>query len=774
MLREVCAPVTRGELEQDRTEPVRQVHDFKSGNEAAALAARDIGFHVMGYFPITPSTEVAENLSQMQANGEHDIVMIPADGEHSAAGICYGAALGGGRVLNATSSQGLLYALEQLPVQSGTRVPMVLNVSTRTVSGPLDIRCDHSDIYFVLNAGWIILLARDPQAVYDLNFAAIRIGEHPDVRLPVMVAYDGFLTSHQKRRIDRFDDQDAVRAFLGEPETPYSALDPDRPVTFGPYMNDPDLINNKVQQSEAMEAARRVIPEVLAELRAFSGRGHPVVDAYRMDDAQVAVVLLNSAAENAKEVADRLREEGHKVGVVSPNVLRPFPADEIRAALKNVRAAVVGDRGDSYGAGGGNLSLEVRAALQQDPDNRTLVLSRIYGLGGKDFFDADARVFFGEALEAAKQGTVSVPFAYHGAYAGDPAQSPPAGLPPMTTEEVSRGMAKVTRDPGTGRLEVELKPLWEMATVPSRIAPGHGACPGCGIFPVLRQAYSVLEGNVVVLFQTGCAMVSTTGYPTTAHRITYIHNLFQSGAATLSGLVEMYHERVRRGELPGSPDGSDTTFIMVTGDGGMDIGIGAALGTAHRNHRMIILEYDNQGYMNTGSQLSYATPLGHRTSTSEVGSALSGKAFHHKDTAQIFAACHLPYVFTASEGYPEDFMRKITKAQWYAQREGMVYGKVLSFCPLNWRTEDDAAQEVLQTAVDSCFFPIYEVEKGHTTITYDPDAIGRRRKVGDWLGQMGKTKHILAPAHAEQLAAIETEVEQRWRRLKIMHEHPEL
>ncbi len=771
MLHKTGMTTTDEAIEHDGAQPIHQVHGFNSGNEAAALAARDIGFHVMGYFPITPSTEVAESLSRMQANGEHDIVMIPADGEHSAAGICYGAALGGGRVLNVTSSQGLLYALEQLPVQAGTRVPMVLNVSTRTVSGPLDIRCDHSDIYFVLNAGWIILLARDPQAVYDLNFAAVKIGEHPDVRLPVVVAYDGFFTSHQKRRIDVFDDADAVREFLGQPEAPYTALDPTRPVTFGAYMNDPDLINNKVQLSAAMEAARRLLPEVLAELKTFTGRGYPVLDTYRMDDAEVAVVLLNSAAETAKEVADRLRDEGHAVGVVSPNVLRPFLADEIRAALSDVRAIVVGDRGDSYGAGGGNLSLEVRAALQQDPDNHTLVLSRIYGLGGKDFFDADARHFFEEALEAAAQGTVEVPFAYHGAYAGNPMQNPPAGLPPISSEEVSRGMAKVTQVPETGRLEVELEPLWEMATVPSRVAPGHGACPGCGIFPVLRQAYSVLEGDVAVLFQTGCAMVSTTGYPTTAHRVTYIHNLFQSGAATLSGLVEMYLERMRRGELPGSPA---MTFIMVSGDGGMDIGMGAALGAAHRKHNMIILEYDNQGYMNTGSQLSYATPLGHRTSTSEVGSQLSGKQFHHKDTAQIFAACNLPYVFTASEGYPEDFMRKIAKAQWYAQREGLVYGKVLAFCPLNWRTEDDAAQDVLQTAVDSSFFPIYEIEKGHTTITYDPDVIGRRRPVADWLGQMGKTRHLLSPAHAQQLAEIEKEVDRRWQRLKIMHAHPEL
>ena len=761
------APVTR-------SGPVRQVHDFKSGNEAAALAARDIGFHVMGYFPITPSTEVAETLSKMQADGEHEIAMIPADGEHGAAGICYGAALGGGRVLNATSSQGLLYALEQLPVQSGTRVPMVLNVSTRTVSGPLDIRCDHSDIYFVLNAGWIILMARDPQSAYDMNFAAVRIGEHPDVRLPVIVAYDGFLTSHQKRRIDRFDDPEAVKAFVGEREDPYSALDPDRPVTFGPYMNDPDLINNKVQQHQAMEDARRVIPEIFAEFHEFSGRDYRTVDAYRMDDADVALVLLNSAAENAKGVADRLREQGHKVGVVSPNVLRPFPTDELRRIFKNVRAAVVGDRGDSYGAEGGNLSLEVRAALQQDPDNSTLVMSRIYGLGGKDFYDADAEEFFREALTAAETGKVDVPFEYHGAYAGDDAAGPAPGLPPIKSEEVTRGMATVTQNPATERLEVELKPLWEMTTTPSRIAPGHGACPGCGFFPMLRQAYNVLEGNIVVLFQTGCAMVTTTGYPKTAHRITYVHNLFQNGAATLSGLVEMYHERIRRGEIPAPPENEETTFIMVTGDGGMDIGMGAALGTAHRNHKMIILEYDNQGYMNTGSQLSYSTPYGHRTSTSEVGNKLSGKRFHHKDTPQIFAACNLPYVFTASEGYPEDFMRKISKAQWYARNEGMVYGKVLSFCPLNWRTEDDAAQEVLQTAIDCCFFPLYEVERGHTLVTYDPDAIGRRRNVADWLGQMGKTKHMLATDNTERLEMIEQEVQKRWQRLKIKSEHPEL
>jgi pyruvate ferredoxin oxidoreductase alpha subunit len=759
------------EAASPRLRPARQKLEFRSGNEAAAVAAKHIGFHVMGYFPITPSTEVAENLARMQANGEHDIVMIAGDGEHSAAGICYGAALGGGRVLNVTSAQGLLYALEQLPVQSGTRVPMVFNIATRAVSGPLDIRGDHSDIYYALNTGWIILMARDPQAVYDLNFAAVKIGEHPDVRLPVLVAYDGFFTSHQKRRIEVFDDPEAVQAFLGKPESPFTALDPRHPVTIGGYMNDPDLINNKMQLSLAMEAARRVIPEVLTELAALTGRPYPVLDAYRMEDAEAAVALINTAAETAKEAADHLRTEGLKVGVLSPNVLRPFPADEFRAALKRVKALTVGDRADSYGADGGNLSLEIRAALQLDAENRTRVLSRIYGLGGRDFYLDDARHFFDEALQVARDGQLLKAFDYYGVTPGSPDRKAPSGLPALNAEEVSRGMAKVTKDAATGRLKVELQPLWAMTAVPCRLAPGHGACPGCGIFPVLHQVFSVMEGDVVVLFQTGCAMVVSTGYPTTAHRITYVHNLFQSGAATLSGLVEMYHERVRRGELPGS---TDITFMMVSGDGGMDIGMGAALGAANRGHRMILLEYDNQGYMNTGAQLSYATPMGHRTSTSEVGSKQGGKRYHHKDTPQIFAACHLPYVFTASEGYPEDLMRKAAKAQWYAKHEGLVYGKVLSFCPLNWRTEDNAAEEVLQAAIDCCFFPLYEVEKGKTTISFDPDLTGRRRPVADWLKAMGKTKHLLSPKNAGLLKAIEAETERRWHRLKLMHEHPEL
>ncbi|HSP72683.1 MAG TPA: transketolase C-terminal domain-containing protein [Gaiellaceae bacterium] len=738
-----------------------QVTGFASGNEMAAIAAKQIDFHVMGYYPITPSTEIAEHLDEWRAEGEHEIVMIPADGEHGAAGICYGASVGGGRVFNATSSQGLLYSLEQLPVQSGTRFPMLLDVATRAVSGPLDIRGDHSDIYFALNTGWLIFLARDPQAVYDFNLVALRTAELPEVQLPAIVAFDGFFTSHQKRRVHYFEDGETVQRFLGPVTERVTALDPRHPVTIGPYMNDPDLINNKYQLTLAMEAAERALPEILAEYGALSGRQYPVVDLYRMEDAEVALFLLNSAAETAKDAADRLRRDGIRAGVVSPNLLRPFPAAAIREALRDVGALLVAERADSFGAHGGNLTHEVKSALKDDPANRTLCRSRVYGLGGKEFTIDDAEALFRLALEDDAPA-----FDYYGVTAhAQPPERP--GLPPIPAEQTrTRGLFKV--EPGeNGTLHVETPPAWQLAARPKAVAPGHSACPGCGVFPALNTFFKGLEGDIVVLYQTGCAMVVSTGYPFTSHRITYVHNLFQNGAATLGGLVEMFHERVRRGELPA---GDDVTFVMVSGDGGMDIGTGAAIGAAIRNHGFIVVEYDNQGYMNTGAQLSYSTPLGHMTSTSHVGASQHGKRFHHKEMPLIMAATNIPYVFTGVEAYPDDLIAKAAKAQWYSHHEGMAYGKLLISCPLNWKTEDRAGTDIVGGAVDSCFFPLYEIERGHTTITFDPEAVGRRIPVGRWLATMGKTKHLAKPEFEAELQSIELETERRWLRLKARHE----
>lgn len=758
-------------LERDLKEVnAEQVMTFESGNEMAAMAAAQINYHIMGYFPITPSTEVAQYLDQMKARGEHNIKLIAADGEHGSAGICYGAAATGARVFNATSANGFMYMLEQLPVQSGTRFPMVMNLVTRSISGPLDIRGDHSDLYYALNTGWVILTARTPQAVYDMNIMALKIAEHSKVRLPVIVAYDGFFTSHQKRKVAYFKDRNVVQQFVGECPTDYHfARDPKKPVTIGAHMNGEDLTNNHFQQSEAMYAAGEVYQEVVAEYAKISGRKYPVLDLYGMEDAEVALFLLNSAAESAKDVVDKLRKQGIKAGVISPNIIRPFPAEAIRNALKNVKALLVGERADSYGANGPNLTHEVKSALQDDKDNKTIVLSRVFGLGGKDFYADDAEHFFELALDAMDKGYAKRPFDYYGHVPGKAEHALKPVIDPQYGDAYKSGLIQVTKDEDTNKLKVKIPPLRALTSKPKRIASGHGACPGCGIFGGLELFFKGIEGDVVVLFQTGCAYVTTTAYPHTSHKQTTIHNLFQNGAATLSGTLEAFIELKERGEIEVS---DDVTFVMITGDGGMDIGMGSAIGTALRNHKLIILEYDNEGYMNTGSQMSYSTPIGNMTSTTNVGKAQQGKAFHHKDTAQIMASTNIPYVFTGTEAFPQDLVKKAAKAQWYAQNVGTVYGKILITCPLNWKSEDRYGNTIMEAAVNCNFFPLYEVEQGETTITYHPEAKKKKIPLTDWLKYMGKTKHLLKEENKEILDNFEQEIERRWNRLKAQNDNP--
>lgn len=600
---------------------------YESGNEMAAYAAHQINYHIMGYFPISPSTEVAQFLDMMKANGQHDIKLIPADGEHGSAGICYGASTAGGRVFNATSANGYLYMLEQMPVQSGTRFPMVMNLVCRSVSGPLNIHGDHSDLYYALNTGWPILMCRDPQAVYDMNIMALKLAEDAEVRLPVIVASDGYFTSHQKRRVQTFTKREDVQSFIGaQPPVGFAdTLDRNNPITVGPYMNEPDYINNCYQQSMAMYRAEHVFDRIRTEYAELTGRDYPILDLYCMEDAEVAVFLMNSASEIIKDVVDQLRAQGIKAGSIAPNLIRPFPQKAIAEALKNVKAVTVGDRADSYGGHGGNMVNEIKAALFTLGNHDTMVISRIYGLGGKDFYNEDGHALFQFAIDAVEKGKVEVPFDYYGHSVGDPNRTMKRVLNPMKYEELNTGLITVKQDEETKKLNVRIPPLRALTKKPKRIAPGHGACPGCGIFSGLELFFKGIEGDIVALFHTGCAMVVTTGYPYSSHKATYIHNLFQNGAATMSGVVEMFWERKRRGELDAYNLPADFTFVMITGDGGMDIGMGPAIGAALRNHKMIILEYDNEGYMNTGAQLSYSTPMGHRTSTSNVGSKQGGK-----------------------------------------------------------------------------------------------------------------------------------------------------
>lgn len=726
----------------------RQVMEYASGNEIAAIVIKQIGYDLMGYYPITPSTQIAENLDIMRANGETDLIMVAAEGEHSAAGICYGASVAGGRVINATSANGLLYAIEQLPVQSGTRYPMVMNVVCRTVSGPLSIKGDHSDIMYILNAGWPILFASTVQQVYDFNIIALKLAEQ--VRLPVVVAYDGFFTSHQKARCLRFEKNEDIREFLGEKSEEYPFLDLKNPITVGSYMNEPDLINNRYQIHLAMKKVDEILPEIFDSFEELSGRKYGKVEGVGCDDAGSILVMLGSSYDTSIDAVEEMRKEGEKAGAATLHVLRPFPGKELIDLIGNGKNILVADRQDSYGADGGNLSLEVRAAMQRFCSNAT-IKSVVYGLGGKDFFKEDAKKMLLMAND------INTPdFSYYGITKGIEKEEKPL-FEPVT--ECENNIQVTETETGLKVTGVNLNTATSMK---NRIAPGHGACPGCGIPVNLNLLLKGIEDPVVFLFQTGCAMIVTTAYPRTSFRVPYLHNLFQNGAATLSGVVEMCHRKQQKGEIPKG----DIVFVMVSGDGGMDIGMGSAIGTALRGHRMIIFEYDNGGYMNTGYQLSYSTPLGARSSTSHLGKEQYGKSFLHKDMVKIMAATGIPYVATAAESNPADFIKKAAKAAYYAKTTGTAYIKAISACPLNWNDKPATERKVIEAAVNSCYFPLYEIERGVTTLSYDPEKNGKKIPVLEWLSMMGRTKHLQKEEFAYIVERIQQETDRRFYELK--------
>jgi pyruvate ferredoxin oxidoreductase alpha subunit len=619
---------------------------------------------------------------------------------------------------------------------------------------------------FALQTGWIILLAPTPQAAYDLNIIAVRLGEHPDVRLPVMVVTDGFFTSHQRQSCEIIKDSSAVQNFLGSRKDAFTTVDPRHPITLGPYMNDPDLINNKYQLHRAHEAAAEQFLIIAREFEKLTGRRYSPLLPYKMENADSALFILNSAAETAKDAVDEAKKNGSAVGLIQPILLRPFPLNELKKLTHELKSVVIAERSDTPGSSGGPLSHEVRSALHDDHHCEMASAVRIFGLGGNDFKEQDASDLVQLGIDLAKNPSSHPPFGFIGTKPGAKNKLPPTILPALTSKEVNPGLVQIeiiNDSQSKSKIRAKVSDLALLATRPKRIMPGHGACPGCGIFPGLDQFFKGIEGDVVVLYHTGCAMVVTTDYPFSSHRITYLHNLFQNGAPTLSGLVEAFYEKLRREEILA---GTDLTFVMITGDGGMDIGMGPTIGTALRNHKMIILEYDNQGYMNTGGQLSYTTPFGRATTTSPVG-----KGFHHKDTLSIMAATNISYVFSAIEGTSSDLIEKAAKAQWYS-KQGLVFGKLLVTCPLNWGTEEKRGLEVLQKAVNSCFFPIYEIENGLTILNVDPDQTGQRIPVAEWLALIGKQNHLLKPENETTLKLFSDEVDKRWRRLKARAEHP--
>ena len=353
-----------------------------TGNEAVADAMRQINPDVVAAYPITPATEIVQIFSAYAADGRVDTEMVLAESEHSAMSATIGASAARERAMTATSSQGLLLMHEMLYVASGARQPIVMPVVNRAVSAPLNIHCDHSDTMGSRDAGWIQIYSENAQEAYDNLIQAIRIAEHPNVQLPCMVMMDGFIISHGMENLFTLPDE-TVKEFIGERKPLYPLLDVDNPVTFGPVDFTDFYFEHKRQQFEAMLEAKKAILEVAAEFEKISGHRYGLFETYQLDDAEMAIVVMSSAAGTSRYVIDRLRRQGLKVGMLKPRVFRPFPAEELAEALKDIPVVAVMDRSDSFSGQGGPLFAEIRAALYEY-DKRPIMVNYIYGLGGRD------------------------------------------------------------------------------------------------------------------------------------------------------------------------------------------------------------------------------------------------------------------------------------------------------------------------------------------------------------------------------------------------------
>jgi len=382
------------------------IRDRLSGNEAVARAIKQVEPDVMAAYPITPSTEVPQYFSKYVADGQVKTEFVAVESEHSAMSACIGAAAAGGRAVTVTSACGLALMWELLYVAAGMRLPVMMPVINRALSGPININNDHSDAMGARDAGWIQLYAENNQEAYDNYFMAMRIGEHPDVMLPVMSCQDGFITSHALENIDLLED-DKVKKFIGAYKNEASLMSKKYPVSMGPYDTPFFYMEHKYQQVVAVKNTKKVILDIFKEFGELTGRKYGLFEEYKMEDAERAIVIMNSSAGTAKATVDKLRAKGEKVGLLKLRVFRPFPKDELAAALSKIKAVAVLDKADSFSDCGGPLYNDIRSACY-DLQTRPKLINFVYGLGGRDVHDDNftyvydelKKVINGDAVEA--------------------------------------------------------------------------------------------------------------------------------------------------------------------------------------------------------------------------------------------------------------------------------------------------------------------------------------------------------------------------------------
>jgi pyruvate ferredoxin oxidoreductase alpha subunit len=663
-----------------------------TGNKAFAHGVRLSRAQVIASYPITPQTTLVEYLAEFVNNGELRAEYIRSEGEHGMLAQAIGAAETGARTFTSTCSAGFAYGFQGIVSAPGLRLGnLMLGNINRPLGVPGGLQADHSDGLTARDWGWIYLYGEHHQEILDTVIQGYKIGENHSVMLPTMVGGEGYYISYTTDLVE-LPDQGTVDDFL-PPFNPIGVLDADNPMSPHIFRSPEEMMGMKYAVHEASLRSKKIIKEVNEEFSEIFGRGYGngLVEEYKLEDADLALVTMGSFTGNARKAVDELRKDGKKVGLIKIRCFRPFPTEDFQRLAENLQAVIAVSRHDSAGGAGAPVGYDIKSALY-NMDERPIIQDVVSGICGVEIGVNDFKILAEKGLDAIKSKGFERNLVWY---------------PSIELFE------KKTLEP----MPEEIKENF--------VYPGTGACQGCGMTLVWRTIMEAAGRNTIYVSTSGCG--GWSGPHTMSLGTGGSAANLPAGAATATG--------IKRGlTILGK---KDTNVILGSGDGSFgDMGFMAASGAAERNEDILMFVYDNQAYMNTGMQRSGATPYLAWTTTTPIGKEVRGKQAGTKPIPDIMAAHGIPYVATANAAFIPDLRKKVKKA---LSIKGCKFIHVYSPCPTGHRYPPEKAIEVSRQAVECGMWPLYEVENGVYKYTHKPK---ERIPVKEYLRSQGRFRHL--------------------------------
>jgi pyruvate/2-oxoacid:ferredoxin oxidoreductase alpha subunit/pyruvate/2-oxoacid:ferredoxin oxidoreductase beta subunit len=685
-----------------------------TGNKAFAHGVRLSKVQVISAYPITPQTTLVEYLADFVNDGELKAEYIRSEGEHGMMAQAIGAAETGARTFTSTCSAGFAYGFQGIVSAPGLRLGnLMLGNINRPLGVPGGLQADHSDGLTARDWGWIYLYGEHHQEILDTVIQSYRIGEDHRVMLPTMVGGEGYYISYTTDLVE-LPEQEIVDVFL-PPFEPIGVLDANNPMRPELWGTTEVMMGMKYAVHEASLRSKDIIKQVNQEFYETFGRsyGNGLIEEYRMENADLALVTMGSFTGNARKAVDDLRKEGKKVGLIKIRCFRPFPSEDFQRMSEDLKAIVAVSRHDSAGGAGAPVGYDIKSALY-NMDERPIVQDVVSGICGVEISVNDFKVLAEKGLKAIQDRKFEQNLVWY------------------------------------PRIELTEKKIVEPMSpelLEHYVFPGTGACQGCGMTLVWRTIMETAGRNTIYVSTSGCG--GWSGPHTMCIGSGGAAANLPAGAATATG--------IKRGLT--ALGKTSTNVILGSGDGSFgDMGFMAASGAAERNEDILMFVYDNQAYMNTGMQRSGATPYLAWTTTTPVGKMIKGKQAGTKPLTEIMAAHGIPYVATASAAFIPDLKKKVKKA---LTIKGCKYIHVYSPCPTGHRYPPEKAIEVSRLAVECGMWPLYEVEDGLYRFTYEPR---ERKPVKEYLRTQGRFSH-LTENDVEKLQEI---TDEKYHQLKLL------